>query len=140
MEIDTASESLSSSVESRPVLSSVSPSSAALSIADELADRERRKNNIIVYSFPEASDHQSDKDSFAVFATLFLNIIRMLIGCFVWERKFLINTDPYFWALKIMRTRVYSFLVHICCGTVISIMMCLLLLIELNLKGKNIGS
>ena len=29
MEIDTASESLSSSVESRPVLSSVSPSSAA---------------------------------------------------------------------------------------------------------------
>ena len=47
MEIDTASESLSSSVESRPVLSFVSLSSAALSIADALVDRERRKNIII---------------------------------------------------------------------------------------------
>ena len=41
MEIDIASESLNNSVEPRPVLSSVSPSSAALSIADKLADRER---------------------------------------------------------------------------------------------------
>ena len=41
MEIGTASESLIGSVESRPILSSVLPSSAALtvSIADELADR-----------------------------------------------------------------------------------------------------
>ena len=43
MEIDSTSESLNNSVESRPVLSSVSLSSAALSIADELADRKRRK-------------------------------------------------------------------------------------------------
>ena len=40
MDIDTAPESLSDSVESRPVLPSVSPSITALSIADELADRE----------------------------------------------------------------------------------------------------
>ena len=82
MEIDTASESLSSSVESRPVLSTVLPSSAAMSIADELADRERRKNNIIVYNFPEASDHQSDKDSFADFCNSVFkhngNVNRML--------------------------------------------------------------
>ena len=48
MDIDTASESLSDSVKSRPVLPSVSPSITALSIADELGKRERRKNNIIL--------------------------------------------------------------------------------------------
>ena len=44
--IDTASKSFSHSVESRPVLPSVFLSIAPLSIADELADRERRKNSI----------------------------------------------------------------------------------------------
>ena len=69
MEIDTASESLNNSVESRPVLSSVSLSSAALSIVDELADRVRRKNNTIICNFPEASDHERDKDLFTDFYT-----------------------------------------------------------------------
>ena len=32
-----------------------------------MADRERRKNNTIVYNFPEASDHQRDKDLFTDF-------------------------------------------------------------------------
>ena len=140
MEIDTASESLTSSVESRPVLSSVSPSSAALSIADELADRERRKNNIIVYNFPEASDHQSNKDSFADFCNSVFkhngNVNRMLrLG-----KKVPNKHRPLLLGFENYEARVYSFLVHICCSTVISIMMCLLLLIELNLKGKNIGS
>ena len=65
--------SLRGSAEPRSVLPSVSPSVTALSIADELADRERRKNNIIVYNFPEASDHQSDKDSFVNFSTSVFN-------------------------------------------------------------------
>ena len=43
MDIDTASESLSDSVASRPVLPSVSPSITALSIADELADKREKK-------------------------------------------------------------------------------------------------
>ena len=73
MDIDTASESLSDSVKSRPVLPSVSPSITALSIADELADRERRKNNIIVYNFTETSDHQTDKDSFVNFCSFVFN-------------------------------------------------------------------
>ena len=73
MDIDTASESLSDSVKSRPVLPSVSPSITALSIADELADRERRKNNIIVYNFTETSDHQTDKDSFVNFCSSVFN-------------------------------------------------------------------
>ena len=73
MDIDTASESLSDFVESRPALPSVSPSITALSIADELADRERRKNNIIVYNFMETSDHQTDKDSFVNFCSFVFN-------------------------------------------------------------------
>ena len=34
-----------------------------------MANREKRKNNIIVYNFPEASDNQSDKDLFADFCS-----------------------------------------------------------------------
>ena len=34
-----------------------------------MADREKRKYNIIVYNFPEASDNQSDKDLFADFCS-----------------------------------------------------------------------
>ena len=73
MEIDTVSKSLIySSVKSSSVLSSVSPSSAALSSYHRwigIWHRERRKNNTIVNNFPEASDHQSDKDSFANFCS-----------------------------------------------------------------------
>ena len=31
---------------------------------DELADREKRKKNVIVYNLPEASDHEADKCCF----------------------------------------------------------------------------
>jgi len=37
---------------------------AAQAIVDELADRERRKNNIIVYNFPECTDCQADIEPF----------------------------------------------------------------------------
>jgi len=33
---------------------------ATQAIVDELADRERRKHNIIVYNFPECTDHQAN--------------------------------------------------------------------------------
>ena len=52
MKIGTTSKSLNNSVESKPGLSSVSLSFAALSIADEFTGKERRYNNIIVYDFP----------------------------------------------------------------------------------------
>ena len=136
MEIDTASESLNNSVESTTVLSL---SSAALSIADELADRERRKT---IPLFIISLKHLTIKEiriHLQTSAFLFLSIMGTLINCFAWERKFQINTDPYFWALKIMRTRVYSFLVHISCSTMINDVF-ISLLTELNLKGKNIGS
>ena len=43
---------------------SESPTTAALSIADELADRERRKNNLIIYNLPESTDNSKDKSFF----------------------------------------------------------------------------
>ena len=49
----------------QPSSTSVSAAfSAAHSIIDELADRDRHKKNIIVYNLPEATDHAADKVSF----------------------------------------------------------------------------
>ena len=42
-------------------LTSETPSSAALSIVDELANRENRKNNLIIYKLPESNNHSNDK-------------------------------------------------------------------------------
>ena len=63
MEIDTTSESLSAPVQPKSFTSSTS-SNTALSIADELADRERRKKNIVVYNFIECSDRNTDIETF----------------------------------------------------------------------------
>ena len=38
--------------------------STASSIADELADRDRRRNNIILYNFSEKSDREADRKAF----------------------------------------------------------------------------
>ena len=40
------------------------PSSNALDIIDEMADRDRRKNNIVAYNFPESTDRNVDIQSF----------------------------------------------------------------------------
>ena len=38
--------------------------SAALSVIDEISDRNRRKNNLIMYNYPEGADLSADKESF----------------------------------------------------------------------------
>ena len=43
---------------------SKSPTTAVLSIADELADRERRKSNLIIYNLPDPTDNSKDKSFF----------------------------------------------------------------------------
>ena len=73
MEIDNTSESFSTPAQPRSYASVVSPSNAALSIADELADREKRKKNVIVYNFPEASDLEADRVSFLDLCTKVYN-------------------------------------------------------------------
>ena len=49
------------------------PSSiSALNIVNELADREQRKKNLIVYNFPESNDHAADKTAFLkLYSTIF---------------------------------------------------------------------
>jgi len=45
--------------------SEVSTAATASSIADELSERDRKKNNIIVYNFPEASEQSLEDQNFA---------------------------------------------------------------------------
>jgi len=61
METSAVSQSLFTSPPSRPL----HPSGTAQIIAYELDDRARRKNNIIVYNYTDAVDHQTDKESFS---------------------------------------------------------------------------
>jgi len=61
--METSSDS-DGAVSSNNFYSSQSTPSAAQTIVDELADRDRRKHNITVYNFPEGADRQVDKESF----------------------------------------------------------------------------
>ena len=59
----------------RPSSTSASAaSSTAHSIIYELADRDRRKKNIIIYNLPEATDHAADKVSFLALCKTFSNL------------------------------------------------------------------
>ena len=60
MDINSASEQIDASANIK-VNAATTPT---LSILDELADRERRRKNLIVYNFPENGDHQVDKTKF----------------------------------------------------------------------------
>ena len=64
----------------------VSTAATASSIADELFERERKKNNIIVYNLPEASEQSSEEQNFAdlckCIVKVDLNIQKIFrIGC-----------------------------------------------------------
>ena len=71
MEIETTSDSLNPG---QTISATVSPTSSALSIIDELADRDRRKKNIIVYNLPESAPNgKSDGDAFATLCSSVYN-------------------------------------------------------------------
>jgi len=57
MEVDTVTQSLQGPSASAGTVMNTTASG----IADELADRECRKNNIIIYNLPEKTDRESDK-------------------------------------------------------------------------------
>ena len=69
MEVDQVSKSLQdpavpvgdSIVTTTPVTAYTSVLSATQRIVDELADRERRKKNVVMYDLPEAKDRVADK-------------------------------------------------------------------------------
>ena len=64
MQIESASYSLNTTSIQGPTTSGPS-SNAALTIVDKLANRAKRKRNIIVYSFPETSDCEGNKCSYS---------------------------------------------------------------------------
>ena len=64
----TASSIAQSSV---PVTQSTS---AALSVIDEISDRNRRKNNLIMYNYPEGADLSADKESFTSLCLSLFNL------------------------------------------------------------------
>ena len=82
MEVDLfQSQSTSAGITVRPSSTFASAaSSAAHSIIDELADRDRLKKNIIIYNLPEATDHAADKVSFPSLCKTVLKQAQTLIG------------------------------------------------------------
>jgi len=63
-QITSTSASLTSTSNDYPPILPEPPALSALSIADELAYREHRRANIIVYNFPEPNDQALDKTNF----------------------------------------------------------------------------
>ena len=47
----------------KPVTTSIDPTLRAM---EEMADRERRKNNVVIYNLKEGGNHEADKDSVSV--------------------------------------------------------------------------
>ena len=70
MEIESTSVSLNPTQSS---FAAAPPASSALSIIDELADRDRRKKNMIVYNLPEPAPNKSDSDSFTAMCSSVFN-------------------------------------------------------------------
>ena len=64
-QIANSSEVINSTPTLAATTTSEPPAIAALSVADELADRESRKNNLIIYKLPESNNHSNDKTNVA---------------------------------------------------------------------------
>jgi len=67
-------------------------SSNDMDIIDEMADRDRRKNNIVVYNFAELADRNADMESFKALS----NTVFKLHLHVDWDRRSLTNIDHFF--------------------------------------------
>ena len=71
MEINSASEQIDVPTKT----STAAPSTALnVNILDELADRECRRKNLIIYNFPENSDYQTNKAKFLELSRMVFNL------------------------------------------------------------------
>ena len=71
MEIESTSETLNTTQTTSAPMSPVNP---AMRIVDELADRDKRKKNVIVYNLPEsAQNSKSDSDTFSALCSSVYN-------------------------------------------------------------------
>lgn len=91
-EIQSTSESLNETQTAHVQRPPVNP---AMSIVDELADREKRKKNLIVYNLPEsAQNSKSDSDTFTAMCSSVFNCSFAITKFLRWERKCPTNTGP----------------------------------------------
>ena len=81
--LKNTSESISVSAQSRSYASAASPSNTALSIVDDLADWEKRKKNVNIYNFLEASDCEADRGFFWTCENKFIILILVSIKWYV---------------------------------------------------------
>ena len=65
------------SVTAQPTIQGAGSSNNTLDIVDEMVDRERRKNNIVVYNLPESTDRNTDIQSFKTLSNTVSNWIWM---------------------------------------------------------------
>ena len=79
--------------------------SAAHSIIDELADRDRHKKNIIIYNLPEATDHAADKVSFLGLCKTVFNLDVLVTWVTHSGKDWKTSTDPYWCVLHIKMTK-----------------------------------
>ena len=123
MEIDNTSESINVPAQSKSYASAASPSNSALNIIDELADREKRRKNVIVYNFPEASDRKADIGSFLNMCEEVYNSDISVNNCkVVCSGKSLQNNkDPCGYVLNMMQIKACFSLNHIYYGVIVSI-------------------
>ena len=79
--------------------------SAAHSIIDELADRDRHKKNIIVYNLPEATDHADDKVPFLGLCKTVFNLDVQVTWVTHSGKTLETSTDPYWCVMHITITK-----------------------------------
>jgi len=82
-QITNTSASLTSTSNDHLPLLPEPPALSTLGIADELADRERRRENIIIYNLPEPNDRAMDKTNFKEMCNAVFNIDASFVK-FLW--------------------------------------------------------
>ena len=115
----------------------ITPSTAhtCTTIVEELAERDRRKRNIVMYNLPEARDRKADKASaLNQFTTLKVQLVELSVQ----EKGLKISTGLYWYALRMWMTRPLYFLNLIYCTERNSLKWSLQLLTQQSLSVKNI--
>jgi len=136
MDIDNASESLTNSSQIRPAPVAPCPGTT-MSIIDELADRDRRKRNVIVYNLPESSGSSNKSDLQPCVHPCIIPHL-LLPNQYAWERKPLISIDLYCYVFRKKKINL-NFCPDLFCYSVVSpIRMYTWLQTEPSLKGKSI--
>ena len=116
MEVDSIqSQPISAGIDKQPSSTSTSAvSSAAHSIIDELADRDRGKKNIIVYNLPQATDHTADKVSFLALCKTVFNLDVLVTRVIHLEKRLENKHRPLLVCFAHEDDKMTVFLIQIC--------------------------